>query len=117
MNEFSTLFRAIDAKDAEAFVRHLTEDAVFSYGSQPPVEGRDAIRAYVAAFFDMFAALEHSIANVHEVAPDLAVLEGQVTYRRRDLPDVSIPFANVFKLRNGKIRDYRIYIDPSPLAS
>lgn len=116
MNEFATLFRAIDTKDADAFVGHLTDDAVFSYGSQPTVEGRDAIRGYVEAFFDMFAGLEHRIAGVHRVASDVAVIEGRVTYRRIDMPDVSVPFANVLRLRDGKIRDYRIYIDPSPLA-
>ena len=116
MNEFSSLFRAIDTKDAEAFVGHLTEDAVFSYGSQPAVEGRTAIRDYVAAFFDMFAGLEHHIHNVHHLAPDRAVVEGLVTYRRNDDAHVTLPFANVFRLRDGKIREYRIYIDPSPLA-
>ena len=116
MSEFSSLFRAIDTKDAEAFVGHLTEDAVFSYGSQPAVEGRTAIRDYVAAFFDMFAGLEHRVTDVHHVASDRAVVEGLVTYRRNDMPQVTLPFANVFGLRDGKIRDYRIYIDPSPLA-
>jgi len=116
MSEFSSLFRAIDTKDAEAFIGHLTEDAVFSYGSQPAVEGRAAIRDYVAAFFDMFAGLEHRIAVVHKVAPDRAIVEGEVTYSRNDKPHVTLPFANVFRFRDGKIRDYRVYIDPSPLA-
>ncbi len=116
MSQFASLFRAIDTKDAEAFVGHLTEDAVFSYGSQPAVEGRTAIRDVVAAFFDMFAGLEHRIADVHEVAPDRAVVEGYVTYSRNGKPRVTLPFANTFRLRDGKIRDYRIYIDPSPLA-
>ena len=116
MSQFVTLFRAIDTKDAEAFVGHLSEDAVFSYGSQPAVKGRAAIRDYVAAFFDMFTGLEHSIAEVHRVAPDRAIVEGHVTYRRNDKPHVTLPFANVFGIRDGKIRDYRVYIDPSPLA-
>jgi uncharacterized protein (TIGR02246 family) len=116
MSEFTSLFRAIDTKDAEAFVGHLTEDAVFVYGSQPAVEGRVAIRDYVVAFFDMFAGLEHRIANVHEIAPDRAFVEGHVTYSRKGKPGVTLPFANTFRLRDGKITDYRIYIDPSPLA-
>jgi len=116
MSQFASLFRAIDTKDAEAFVGHLAQNAVFSYGSQPAVEGREAIRDDVAACFDMFDSLEHRSADVHEVAPELAVVEGQVTYHRNGASRVSLPFANVFRLRDGKIYDYRIYIDPSPLA-
>lgn len=116
MTPFASLFRAIDGMDAEAFVDHLTNDAVFSYGSQPRVEGREAIRDYVAAFFAMFAGLEHRVEDVHQISPDRALVEGHVTYRRNDSSNVTIPFANVLRLRDGKIRDYRIYIDPSPLA-
>lgn len=114
--EFASLFASIDAMDPEAFAGHLADDAVFTYGSQAPVAGRDAIRSYVAAFFAAFAALSHRVLVVHRTADGVAVVEGEVTYRMRDGRSVTLPFANVFRLRGRLISDYRIYIDPSPLS-
>jgi uncharacterized protein (TIGR02246 family) len=49
------LFAAIDSMDAEAFAAFFTDDGMFRYGSQPPVQGRDAVRDYVAGFFSSIA--------------------------------------------------------------
>ena len=53
------LFAAIDARDGAAFVAYLTENAVFRFGSAPPVQGRDAIRAAVDGFFTTIAGCSH----------------------------------------------------------
>ena len=55
------LFAAIDRQDAAAFVGFLTDDAVFRFGSAPPVQGRDDIRAAVGGFFDTIAGCSHAI--------------------------------------------------------
>jgi uncharacterized protein (TIGR02246 family) len=115
-HEFSDLFAAIDGKDARRFAERLTRDAVFVYGSQPPVRGRAAIEAAVRDFFSAFSGLEHRVAEVHAASSDLVVVEGEVTYHRQALPSVTVPFANVLRLDDGLIADYRIYIDPTPLA-
>lgn len=115
--DFSALFRAIDSRDAEGFAAHLAEDAVFAYGSQPPVHGRAAIRDYVAAFFASLSGIEHRVAAVHQAGAEVTIVEGQVTYHRDGLAPVTIPFANVLRHRSGRpFHDYRIYIDPTPLG-
>ena len=43
-------------------------------------------------------------------------LQGQVTYTRHDGSQLSVPFANIFKLRDGLIGEYRIFGDFSALA-
>jgi uncharacterized protein (TIGR02246 family) len=116
--DFSALFRAIDAKDADGFAAHLADDAVFIYGSQPPVQGRRAIRDYVAAFFGGLTGIEHHVGEVHRAGTDVTIVEGRVTYRRDGRPAVTIPFANVLRRRGDQpFHDYRIYIDPTPLGS
>ena len=111
----SELFSAIDRKDADAFVSHLTEDAVFRYGSQEPVQGRDAVRDYVVGFLGSVRALRHRPMDTWE-GDDSLVCEGEVTYMRHDGSEVTIPFTNIFRLEGDKVRDYHVYIDPTPLA-
>jgi limonene-1,2-epoxide hydrolase len=43
------------------------------------------------------------------------VCEGEVTYTRHDGSKITLPFANVFEVKNELITLYRIYIDIGPL--
>jgi len=108
------LFAAIDSKDIASFVACLTEDAVFRFGSAPPVEGREAIAAAVGGFFGTIAACSHTI---HKVLwdGDTQVCEGNVTYERHDGTTVTVPFVDIFEYDGGLIAHYKIYIDISPL--
>ena len=108
------LFAAIDAQDAAAFVSYLTEDAVFRFGSAPPVQGREAIRAAVDAFFATIAGCRHTISNSLRTDATL-VCEGEVTYRRHDDAEITVPFADIFEYEGDLIAEYKIYIDIAPL--
>lgn len=108
------MFAAIDAKDTTAFLGYLTEDAVFRFGSAPPVEGHEAIGAAVGGFFGTIAGCTHTIDRMIEQG-DTLVCEGRVTYRRLDGSDVSLPFTDVFEYAGERIRHYKIYIDIAPL--
>ena len=108
------VFSAIDAQDVERFLGFLTPGARFRFGSAPVVTGRDAIREAVGGFFASIAGLEHSVGKT--LSDDTTLLcVGEVTYRRHDGSQVSLPFADSFELLDGAIDDYRIYIDIAPL--
>jgi len=112
--DFDRLFVSIDAMDTESFLKFLAEDATFRFGSMPPVQGREAIRAAVDGFYSSIAGLEHTVQR--RVAEGSAVVcEGEVTYTRHDGSDITLPFANVFEVDDGLISLYRIYIDAGPL--
>lgn len=113
--ELSKVFEAIDRKDADGFVSFLTEDATFRFGSQEAVNGREAVRAAVAAFFESIEGLSHRVMDTWQGDGSL-VMEGEVTYRTLDQREVTVPFVDVFRLQDGRIKDYLVYIDPSPLA-
>jgi len=115
-NRFSSVFAAIDRMDVEGFVAHLAPEARFVYGSRPPVEGVDRIASSVRTFLAAFEGIHHAIDRVLDCGPDVVVMEGSVTYRRHDGREVTVPFANIFGLEGDLIRDYRVYVDPSPLA-
>ncbi len=108
------VFAAIDSKDAEAFVGFLTEDAVFRFGSAPAVQGRDAIRSAVDGFFGTIAACSHDVQNTLSNGSTL-VCEGDVTYRRQNDTEITLPFTDVFEYDGELISHYKIYIDISPL--
>ena len=112
--ETGGLFAAIDRQDGAAFVAFLTEDAIFRFGSAPPVQGRDAVQAAVEGFFSSIAGLSHSVtATIGQ--GDTLVCEGEVTYERHDGSTISLPFCDVFEYDGDLISQYKIYLDIAPL--
>ena len=108
------MFAAIDAKDSAAFVSHLTDDAIFRFGSTPPVQGRDAIQAAVDGFFGTILGCAHEIRNTFQCDGTI-ICEGEVTYQRLDESKVTLPFTDVLEYGGDLIAHYKIYIDITPL--
>jgi len=113
-NDAGGVFAAIDRKDTAAFVGFLTDDAVFRFGSAPPVQGRKAITAAIDGFFGTITGLSHSLEKVVTVG-STQFIEGEVTYTRLDGTEITLPFADVFEYSGQRIRHYKIYIDINPL--
>jgi hypothetical protein len=61
--------------------------------------------------------LSHEILSVWMVdEPEPATIcELKVTYQRHDGSQITLPCLNVFRLRDGLIADYRIYMDINPV--
>jgi len=113
-SDIGGLFAAIDAKDSAAFVSYLTDGAVFRFGSAEPAQGREAIQAAVEGFFETIAGLSHSIERT-VCDGDVLFCEGDVTYRRHDGSEITLPFADVFEYVGDLIDHYKIYMDIAPL--
>ncbi len=108
------LFAAIDEMDTEAFLGFLSEDVVFRFGSFPAVKGKGKVREAVTQFFSTIAGLHHVIKK--EARKDHSVIvEGEVTYKRKDGKKIAIPFSNIMEEKHDKFCTYLIYIDISPL--
>lgn len=112
--DFSVLFNGIDAKDHNVFERFLTDDAQFRFANHPPVVGKDNIVSFLEGWFQSIAAIRHSDLSVRE-GDGVVLTEGTVTYTRHSGSTLSVPFANVFNMADGKIKDYLIYVDNSTL--
>ena len=114
---FEGLFAAIDAADVDGFMGWLDDDCSFTYGSGEPIRGAAEVRQVVAAFFDNFESLAHRV-DAHWEVDGTAIAEGVVTYTTSDGCRTAVPFCNVLHMADsGRIRDYRVYIDPSPLTN
>jgi len=110
----TTLFHALDVFDADTFASFLTDDAIFVFGNAEPVRGKQAIREVVAGFFTSIKAIRHDLLETWTL-PQVAICQGTVTYTRHSGSRLRVPFANIFKLRNGLIQEYLIYVDNSQL--
>jgi ketosteroid isomerase-like protein len=113
-DQIAKLHDAIDAMNADAFCAWLTPDALFRFGNHPPVVGQAAIHAAVTGFWGTIEASRHHLVRLWSDGDDVAV-QGEVTYTRKDGGRLTLPFVNVFRLRDGRICEYRIHIDNAPL--
>jgi len=109
-----SLFAAIDSKDTETFLEHLTDDALFRFGSAPAVHGAETIRSAVDGFFGTIKGSSHTLTNTL-VSGSTLVCEGEVTYQRLNGSELTLPFTNIFELSGNLISHYKIYIDIAPL--
>ncbi|CAN5543428.1 hypothetical protein BH11ARM2_BH11ARM2_27210 [soil metagenome] len=109
------LLQAIDARDPARFLAFLTPDANFRYGANPVMEGSPTIKAFLEAFYPSLASIHHRKIGCWEVdGGETVFLEGVVTYGYPYGKEAMLPFLNHLSLEDGLIREYDIYIDPTP---
>jgi uncharacterized protein (TIGR02246 family) len=78
---------AIDAKDAAAFSELFTEDGVFDFTLAPPVQGREALRQFVAGIPD---DRHHVTANeIIELDGDRATVRAYALVTKESPPVLS----------------------------
>ena len=78
------------------------------------VDGRAVGRGAVAGFFASVKGMKHVLLGTWE-HPDAVIVQGEVTYTRPDDSEVTLPFANIWRMQGELIDDYLIYIDITPL--
>lgn len=108
------MFAAIDSFDPDAFVAHLTPDAVFRFGNNDPSIGREAIREGVAGFFTMIDGLKHHVLDIYE-SGDTTIARIDVEYLRKDGKSVTVPNADILVFEGDLVKDWQIYIDLAPV--
>jgi hypothetical protein len=110
------LFSSIDEKNAEEFIKHLDENCFFRFGNLPAIDGAEEVGNFVAGFFDSINSLKHELSNLWNI-PGGIVCHGTVTYTRHDMSVLTVPFSNIFQIKDDKISEYLIFADTSQLYS
>ena len=105
---------ADEALSASGFVKVLTDDASFRFGGARPTVGKAAIEMQVTNFFATVGSMRHDVDLAWE-QPAVLAYEARVTYTTPNGGTLSLPYANVLRLRGPLVHDYRIYIDLAPL--
>src|SRR3989338_11672760 len=102
------LFASIDAMDTGRFLGFLADDASFRFGNADAAVGKEAIKKAVNGFFGLINGLSHNILNTWEV-DDVIICRGEVTYTKKDNSKITLPFVNIFGMKENKIRNYSVY--------
>lgn len=109
------MFADIDAMRMDEFLSYLDPDATFRFGNAPEIRGHDAVREAIAGFWASIADLTHHMHDVWSVGDDVTVCRMDVEYVRKDGHHVTVPNVDVLSWKDGKIVDFKAYIDLAPV--
>ncbi len=113
------LFRAIDSMDAPRVAKAFAEDGSFRFGNSEPAVGREQVEQSVSGFFSMIRGLSHEITGVWSgrwEGGEVKSVEAEVTYTRKDgTRTQALPVTSTVRMDGDRIKDFRIFMDVSPL--
>jgi ketosteroid isomerase-like protein len=112
------LFSALDNRDMDTFIGFLADDVVVHFGNSEPIQGTHEFVGLFASVMSALKAVKHDVNDVWQDAAEPTVLIARLTvhYTRADDLVVSLPVCNVFRLRDdGRIFEYRVYVDMAPV--
>ncbi|OBA98137.1 limonene-1,2-epoxide hydrolase [Mycobacteriaceae bacterium 1482268.1] len=95
---------------------YFAEDAVYHNIPMEPVQGRDAIKQFIAGFLAGFDGIEF---QVHRQVSDGDVVMNERTdvMRRKDGEPIPLPVTGVFEIENGQIKAWRDYFDMTTITN
>jgi ketosteroid isomerase-like protein len=111
----TSYYELVDAMKVDDFMAYFTPDARMVFASNPAFDGHDAIRACLEGVLGSIDGIRHELSNVWELGPDTVFFECDVTYTRRDGRDVKVPGSAVCEMRDGVMKEQRIYVDVTPV--
>lgn len=114
MIDWKQVYRDVDRMDAKAFADLFAQDGTMTFGNAPPLVGRRAIKEGVAGFFGSIEGLRHEFV-ASWLEDGVAIHEFRATYRRKDGQSVTIPALTVFRLEGDRVKDARVFYDPTPI--
>jgi limonene-1,2-epoxide hydrolase len=104
------------ALDIDAIVDAFTDDAVYHNIPMDPLEGKDAIRAFLEGLGAMMTAAEFRIGNL-AVNGDVVLTERVDSFTTPAGKEVGVPVMGVFEIRDGKIAAWRDYFDMGQMTA
>ena len=113
VTEFCKLWAAPNPDELAAY---FTEDAVYHNIPMEPVQGRQAIKEFIAGFLAAFDGIDF---NVHRQVSDgtLVMNERTDVMRRKGGGAVPLPVMGVFEVRSDRIVAWRDYFDMAAITS
>ena len=112
-------FRAIDSMDVSTLTKAFAEEGTFRFGNSEPAVGQQQVEQSLSGFFSMIGGLSHEITGVWSgdwEGGEVKIVEAEVTYTRKDGTVIqALPVTSTIRLEGDRIKDYRVFMDPSPL--
>jgi limonene-1,2-epoxide hydrolase len=96
--------------DPEELAGYFTEDAVYHNIPMQPVQGRGAIKEFIAGFLAQFDGVDFTVHR--QVSKGNLVLNERTdVLRRKDGLAIRLPVAGVFEIEGDRIAAWRDYFD------
>ena len=115
LNFLDRAFALVDAMDIDGYIDLYTEDGRFTFGNAPTAQGREAVRAGLEQFYATISGMRHDFVAKWWAEPDIGIVEARVTYTRLDGSTITLPVTTIYRLRDGRASDVRVYMDVNPL--
>ncbi len=109
------ILAAVDSGDVDVLCRHVTDDVRFQFGNAEVITGQSAFEAASRAFLKSITAIRHELLDLWEVEGGTVIAVMMVHYERLDGQKLSLPCCNLFGTRDGRVHDYRVYMDINPV--
>lgn len=116
-NTVRALLGAVDSSDFDTIEALTTPDVYFRFGNADPTHTRSGLVAAAQSFLGSIAGIRHEFVDIWEIGDGTVVAIMDVHYRRLDGGELNLPCCNVFRMSDGFIRDYRIYMDVNPVIA
>ena len=102
--------------DPDQLAGYFTEDAVYHNIPMEPVQGREAIKEFIAGFTAGFDGIDF---QVHRQVSDGNVVMNERTdvMHRKDGGEIPLPVTGVFEVVDGRIAAWRDYFDLATVTS
>jgi len=102
--------------DPEVLAGYFTEDAVYHNIPMDAVQGRAAIKDFIAGFVAGFDGIDFT---VHRQVSDgnLVMNERTDVLRRKDGAAIPLPVTGVFEIENDRIVAWRDYFDMATITT
>lgn len=98
-------------KDLPAVLEACADDIVwYSHVGSPPIVGKTTMQGFMEKLSDQMKVVRWRIFHYAE-AGDVVFTEGVDDFTAPDGKNVAIPYAGVFRFRDGKIIEWRDYFD------
>lgn len=110
----SAVYQSIDHTDSEKFASFITPNGIFRFANIPAVKGNKAIEEFVEGFFKSLKGISHSNLESWSVE-DVIFVNGNVKYTRHNNTTLDVTFSCTWKMKDGLIDEYLIFIDNSEL--
>ncbi len=116
-NTVRVLLGAVDSSDFDTIEALSAPDVYFRFGNAEPTHTRSGLVAAAQSFLGSIAGIQHELVDIWEIGNGTVVAIMDVHYRRLDGRELNLPCCNVFRVSDGIIRDYRIYMDVNPVIA
>jgi hypothetical protein len=108
------VYQSIDSMDASKFTSFFTPNGLFRFANNPAVEGLKSIESFVGGFFQSLKGISHSNLESWQ-AGEAIFVNGTVSYLRHNDSKLEVPFSCTWKMMDGQIDEYLIFVDSSAL--